>query len=48
VVAVTLPTNQGSQQVMTKIGMHFERGYNHAGLPHVLFRITFADSGGVA
>ncbi|MEK6597485.1 MAG: GNAT family N-acetyltransferase [Gemmatimonadota bacterium] len=48
VVAVTLPTNQGSQQVMTRIGMYFEREYDHAGLPHVLFRIAFADSGGVA
>lgn len=48
VVAVTLPTNQRSQRVMSKIGMRFEREVDHAGLPHVLFRITFADPRGAA
>ncbi len=38
VVAVTRPENVGSQRVLEKIGMHFERALDHGGVPHVLFR----------
>lgn len=41
-VAFTLPTNLGSQRVMEKAGMRFERDITWAGLPHVLHRIEFA------
>ena len=38
IVALTLPNNLGSQRVMTKVGMVFEREITHEGLLHVLFR----------
>lgn len=40
VVAFTLTTNRASRRVMEKVGMRHERDITHAGLPHVLFRIT--------
>lgn len=40
VVAFTLPTNRGSQRVMEKAGLSFERDIIWAALPHVLYRIT--------
>ena len=39
-VAFTLPTNLGSRRVMEKCGFHYERDIEHAGLPHVLYRLT--------
>lgn len=38
VVALTKPANIPSQRVMTKIGMVFEREFDHETIPHVLFR----------
>ncbi len=40
VIAFTLPHNRGSRGVMETCGMRFERNIIHAGLPHVLYRIT--------
>jgi [ribosomal protein S5]-alanine N-acetyltransferase len=40
IVAFTLATNQASRRVMEKVGCKFERHIVHAGLPHVLYRIT--------
>jgi ribosomal-protein-alanine N-acetyltransferase len=42
VVAFTLTTNRASRRVMEKVGMRYERDILHAGLPHVLFRLTAA------
>jgi len=39
-VAFTLPTNVGSRRVMEKCGFQYERDIEHAGLPHVLYRMT--------
>ncbi len=38
-VCFTLRTNRASQRVMEKIGFTFERGVEHAGLPHLLYRL---------
>jgi ribosomal-protein-alanine N-acetyltransferase len=43
VIAFTLPHNLGSRGVMEKCGIRFERDITHAGLPHVLYRITSAE-----
>ncbi len=40
IVAFTLPDNLASRRVMEKIGMRYERDIIHAGLPHVLYRIS--------
>jgi ribosomal-protein-alanine N-acetyltransferase len=40
VVCFTLPTNGASRRVMEKAGFEYERDVVHAGLPHVLYRIT--------
>lgn len=40
VMSYTLPTNMGSRRVMEKSSMRYERYITHAGLPHVLYRIT--------
>jgi ribosomal-protein-alanine N-acetyltransferase len=40
VVCFTLPTNGASRRVMEKTGFEYERDVVHAGLPHVLYRIT--------
>jgi ribosomal-protein-alanine N-acetyltransferase len=39
-VCFTLTTNRASQRVMKKAGFEYERDVVHAGLPHVLYRIT--------
>jgi len=39
IVAFTLPTNWASRRVMEKVGLRYERDIDHAGLPHVLYRI---------
>ena len=44
VVAFTRTDNGASQRVMEKLGMTFEREITHAGLPHVLHRITLPRS----
>ena len=38
-VAYTLPTNRGSRRVMEKLGFEYERDVEHAGLPHVFYRL---------
>ncbi len=38
-VAFTLPANHGSRRVMDKLGFEYERDIEHAGLPHVLYRL---------
>lgn len=38
-VAFTTPANAPSQAVMEKLGMTFEADIEHAGLPHVLYRL---------
>ncbi len=39
-VCFTLTTNHASQRVMQKAGFRYERDMIHAGLPHVLYRLT--------
>jgi RimJ/RimL family protein N-acetyltransferase len=39
VVAFTLHRNHASQAVMRRLGMAYERDVEHAGLPHVLYRL---------
>ena len=41
-VAFTLKTNAASEQVMRKLGFHYERDIEYAGLPHVLYRLAAA------
>jgi RimJ/RimL family protein N-acetyltransferase len=38
VVAFTRVDNLASQRVMQKLGLTYEREFEHAGLPHVLYR----------
>ena len=38
VVAITRPENAGSQRVMQKIGLVYEKDLTHDGLRHVLYR----------
>jgi [ribosomal protein S5]-alanine N-acetyltransferase len=40
VVAFTVVGNAASLAVMEKLGMRYERDLEHAGLPHVLYRLT--------
>ena len=40
VICYTLTTNQASQRVMEKTGFRFQTEMVHAGLPHVLYRLT--------
>ena len=42
IVSLALPTNRGSQRVMEKSGMRYERYVAHAGMQHVLYRLTAA------
>jgi RimJ/RimL family protein N-acetyltransferase len=42
VVGITAPTNTGSQRVMWKAGMQYERDIVHAGLPQLLFRSGYS------
>ena len=39
-VCFTLATNRASQHVMQKVGFKFEREVEHAGLPHLLYRLA--------
>jgi [ribosomal protein S5]-alanine N-acetyltransferase len=39
-VCFTLTTNRPSRRVMEKVGFEYERAVIHAGLPHVLYRMT--------
>ena len=41
-VCFTLTTNRASQRVMEKVGFGFEREVEHAGLPHLLYRLRAA------
>jgi RimJ/RimL family protein N-acetyltransferase len=38
IVAITLPENTGSQRVLTKTGLVYERDIDHDGVPHRLYR----------
>lgn len=40
IVSFTLPSNIPSQRVMERAGMRYDRRITHAGLPHVLYRVT--------
>ena len=42
VVAFTVRGNAASRRVMEKLGMTYERDVEHAGPPHVLYRLTCA------
>lgn len=42
VVSLTLPANHGSRRVMEKTGLCYERELAHAGMQHVLYRLTSA------
>jgi [ribosomal protein S5]-alanine N-acetyltransferase len=42
-VCFTLTTNRASQRVMEKARFEYEREVVHAGLPHVLYRITASE-----
>lgn len=44
VVAYTLPDNLASRRVMEKLGFAYEHSVQHAGLPHVLYRLRGASS----
>ena len=39
-VSFTVDRNPASRAVMEKLGMTYERDLEHAGLPHVLYRLT--------
>ena len=39
VVSFTLVENRASRRVMEKLGFEYEREVEHAGLPHVLYRL---------
>jgi RimJ/RimL family protein N-acetyltransferase len=41
-VVMTLPHNRASRRVAEKLGMDYVRDIEHAGLPHVLYRIATA------
>ena len=45
VVAFTLPDNVASRRVMEKLGMSYDGHTTHAGLPHVLYRVTLPTMG---
>jgi [ribosomal protein S5]-alanine N-acetyltransferase len=40
IVAFTLPHNRASRRVMEKAGFRYEQDTEHAGLPHVLYRLS--------
>ena len=40
VVAFTVPANAPSRALMEKLGMVYERDIEHAGMPHVLYRLA--------
>jgi RimJ/RimL family protein N-acetyltransferase len=39
IVAFALPTNAASRRVMEKVGFAYERDFEQAGLPHMLYRL---------
>lgn len=39
IVAFTLPHNRASRGVMERLGMTYDREFEHVGLPHVLYRL---------
>jgi RimJ/RimL family protein N-acetyltransferase len=39
-IAITLPDNHASRRVMEKAGFAYDREIEHAGLAHVLYRVT--------
>ncbi len=43
-VAMTLPTNEGSRRVMTNAGFAFDHDITHRDLPHVLYRLAHPGS----
>jgi [ribosomal protein S5]-alanine N-acetyltransferase len=43
VVSFTLPDNVASRRVMERLGFSYERDVEHAGLPHVLYRLRAAE-----
>jgi RimJ/RimL family protein N-acetyltransferase len=45
-VSFTLPTNHKSRRVMEKVGFRYERDGEHAGLPHVFYRLRREDWAG--
>jgi [ribosomal protein S5]-alanine N-acetyltransferase len=45
-VAFTLTHNSGSRRVMEACGFHYDCAITHAGLPHVLYRLTRGDRAG--
>lgn len=42
VISFTQPGNEASRRVMEKTGLCYERDFDHAGLPHVLYRLAAA------
>ncbi|HWM09643.1 MAG TPA: GNAT family N-acetyltransferase [Solirubrobacteraceae bacterium] len=40
VVSFTMPHNRASRRVMEKLGMEYDRDFERAGLPHVLYRLA--------
>jgi RimJ/RimL family protein N-acetyltransferase len=44
VVAFTLTTNAASRRVMEKAGFTYDRPVEHAGLPHVLYRLARSEA----
>jgi len=38
IVAITRPDNLGSQRVLVKTGLVYERDVDHEGIPHQLYR----------
>lgn len=46
IVCFTATTNLASQRVMEKLGFRYERDFVHAGLPHVLYRLTASEWAG--
>jgi ribosomal-protein-alanine N-acetyltransferase len=42
-ICFTLPTNTRSRRVMEKAGFRYERDGEHAGLPHVFYRLRLQD-----
>jgi RimJ/RimL family protein N-acetyltransferase len=45
IMAYTRVDNRASRRVMEKLGLHYERDVEHAGLPHVLYRKPLAAGG---
>jgi RimJ/RimL family protein N-acetyltransferase len=42
IVAITVPSNAGSQQVLRKAGLRYERDILHDGVPNLLFRTFYS------